>query len=59
MTGRRATASRSHLFNILDARGAISVTERVALIGRVRELACAVARIYLDRKTVLVEVEPA
>jgi glycyl-tRNA synthetase alpha chain len=49
----------SHLFNILDARGAISVTERVALIGRVRELACAVARIYLDRKTVLVEVEPA
>jgi glycyl-tRNA synthetase alpha chain len=54
----------SHLFNILDARGAISVTERVALIGRVRKLACEVARIYLDRKRpeaeiVLVEVEPA
>jgi glycyl-tRNA synthetase alpha chain len=49
----------SHLFNILDARGAISVTERVALIGRVRKLACEVARIYLDRKAVVVEVEPA
>ncbi len=49
----------SHLFNILDARGAISVTERVALIGRVRKLACDVAAIYLDRKTVVVEVEPA
>jgi glycyl-tRNA synthetase alpha chain len=36
----------SHLFNILDARGAISVTERVALIGRIRKLACAVASIY-------------
>jgi glycyl-tRNA synthetase alpha chain len=41
----------SHLFNILDARGAISVTERVALIARVRKLACAVAAIYLDRQT--------
>jgi glycyl-tRNA synthetase alpha chain len=49
----------SHLFNILDARGAISVTERVALIGRVRKLACDVARIYLDRQAVLVEAEPA
>jgi glycyl-tRNA synthetase alpha chain len=43
----------SHLFNILDARGAISVTERVALIGRVRKLACAVAAIHLDRQTAL------
>jgi glycyl-tRNA synthetase alpha chain len=40
----------SHLFNILDARGAISVTERVALIARVRKLSCAVATIYLDRQ---------
>jgi glycyl-tRNA synthetase alpha chain len=43
----------SHLFNILDARGAISVTERVALIGRVRKLACQAAAIYLDRQTAL------
>jgi len=47
------TLKCSHLFNILDARGAISVTERVALIGRVRKLACAVAGIYLDRQTAL------
>jgi glycyl-tRNA synthetase alpha chain len=40
----------SHLFNILDARGAISVTERVALIARVRKLACEVAAIHLDRQ---------
>jgi glycyl-tRNA synthetase alpha chain len=39
----------SHLFNILDARGAISVTERVALITRVRKIAVDVARIYVDR----------
>jgi glycyl-tRNA synthetase alpha chain len=40
----------SHLFNILDARGAISVTERVVLIARVRKLACEVAAIHLDRQ---------
>jgi glycyl-tRNA synthetase alpha chain len=40
----------SHLFNILDARGAVSVTERVALIGRVRKLACRVAEIDVERK---------
>ncbi|MGH9376973.1 MAG: glycine--tRNA ligase subunit alpha, partial [Terriglobia bacterium] len=49
----------SHLFNILDARGAISVTERVALIGRVRKLACRVASIYVERRTLNLEVQPA
>ena len=44
------TLKCSHLFNILDARGAISVTERVALIARVRKLACQVASIFLDRQ---------
>ncbi|HXJ94683.1 MAG TPA: glycine--tRNA ligase subunit alpha [Terriglobia bacterium] len=39
----------SHLFNILDARGAISVTERVALIARIRKMAVEVAKIYVDR----------
>jgi glycyl-tRNA synthetase alpha chain len=47
------TLKCSHLFNILDARGAISVTERVALIGRVRKLACEVASIYLARQAAL------
>jgi len=44
------TLKCSHLFNILDARGAISVTERVALIARVRKLACSVAAIHLSRE---------
>jgi len=37
----------SHLFNILDARGAISVTERVGVIARVRTLAVKVAKTYV------------
>ncbi len=49
----------SHLFNILDARGAISVTERVALIGRVRKIACRAAAIDVERKTSDLEVQPA
>jgi glycyl-tRNA synthetase alpha chain len=40
----------SHLFNLLDARGVISVTERAALIARVRQLACRVAECYLDQR---------
>jgi glycyl-tRNA synthetase alpha chain len=36
----------SHLFNLLDARGAVSVTERVELIGRVREMARRCAQGY-------------
>jgi glycyl-tRNA synthetase alpha chain len=36
----------SHLFNLLDARGAISVTERVKLIGQIRSLVNRVARAY-------------
>jgi len=38
----------SHLFNLLDARGAISVTERTAYIGRVRALARKTAEQYLN-----------
>jgi glycyl-tRNA synthetase alpha chain len=41
----------SHLFNILDSRGVISTTERTALIGRVRQLACQVAEYYLDQRS--------
>jgi glycyl-tRNA synthetase alpha chain len=48
----------SHLFNILDARGAISVTERVGVIARVRALAVAVAKAYVDQQKVETE-EPA
>jgi glycyl-tRNA synthetase alpha chain len=40
----------SHIFNLLDARGAISVTERAAYIARVRGLARAVAQAYLGAR---------
>ena len=40
----------SHTFNLLDARGAISVTERAAYIGRVRGLAKAVAQAYYESR---------
>lgn len=40
----------SNLFNLLDARGAISVTERVGVIGRVRKLAVGVAGIWVDQQ---------
>jgi glycyl-tRNA synthetase alpha chain len=40
----------SHLFNILDARGAISVTERVGVIARVRALAVAIAKAFVDQQ---------
>jgi glycyl-tRNA synthetase alpha chain len=41
----------SHLFNLLDARGAISVTERVAVIGRVRKLAVGVAESWVQQQS--------
>jgi glycyl-tRNA synthetase alpha chain len=46
----------SHLFNILDARGAISVTERVGVIARVRALAVGIAKAWVDQQSS--ETEP-
>jgi glycyl-tRNA synthetase alpha chain len=40
----------SHLFNLLDARGAISVTERVGVIARVRALAVGIAKAWVDQQ---------
>lgn len=42
----------SNLFNTLDARGAISVTERVAVIARVRKLAVGVAEAWMDQSAI-------
>jgi glycyl-tRNA synthetase alpha chain len=39
-----------HTFNLLDARGAISVTERAGYIGRIRNLARSVAQSYVDSR---------
>jgi glycyl-tRNA synthetase alpha chain len=41
----------SHLFNLLDSRGAISVTERVGVIARVRKLAVGVAHAWVDQSS--------
>lgn len=40
----------SHSFNLLDARGVIAVTERTRYIGRIRNLARQVARLYLEQR---------
>ena len=40
----------SHLFNLLDSRGAISVTERVGVIKRVRDLAVGAARVWVNQQ---------
>ena len=47
----------SNAFNLLDARGAISVTERVGVIARVRKLAVGVAHAWMDQSNPVVAVE--
>jgi glycyl-tRNA synthetase alpha chain len=44
------TLKCSHAFNILDARGSISVTERTSYIGRIRKLARICAKMYLKQR---------
>jgi len=46
----------SHFFNLLDARGAISVTERVGIIARVRKLAVGVAGAWVAQQSPVAEV---
>jgi len=48
--GLEATLKMSHLFNLMDARGAVAVTERVALIGRVRKLAVRCAKAFVEQR---------
>src|SRR5438094_8875779 len=58
-----ATLACSHQFNVLDARGAVSATDRVGLIRRVRDLACACARAWVSSRAgipvLATEPEPA
>jgi glycyl-tRNA synthetase alpha chain len=49
----------SHLFNILDARGAISVTERVGVIARVRQLAVGLAKAWVAQQNAAIESSKA
>jgi glycyl-tRNA synthetase alpha chain len=47
----------SHLFNLLDARGAISVTERVGVMARIRTLVVGVAKAYAAQGEALAGAE--
>ena len=38
----------SHTFNVLEARGAVSVTERTGMIARIRNLVCQIAAKYTE-----------
>jgi len=51
--GYDAVIKTSHLFNVLDARGAISVSERVGYIGRVRKIARKAAEVFVAQRAAL------
>jgi len=53
LAGYEMIMKASHTFNLLDARGAISVTERAAYIGRLRTLSRGVAQAYYDAREAL------
>ncbi len=50
LPGYEMVLKAAHTFNLLDARGAISVTERAAYIGRIRNLARSVSQSYFDSR---------
>jgi glycyl-tRNA synthetase alpha chain len=53
LPGYEMILKAGHTFNLLDARGAISVTERAAYIGRIRTLSRLVAQAYVDSREAL------
>ena len=53
LPGYEMILKAAHTFNLLDARGAISVTERAAYIGRIRTLSRLVAQAYYDSRDAL------
>jgi len=53
LPGYEMILKAAHTFNLLDARGAISVTERAAYIGRIRALSKLVAQAYYDSREAL------
>jgi glycyl-tRNA synthetase alpha chain len=59
LAGYELTLKNSHLFNILDARGAISVTERVGVIARIRNMAVGVAKAWIDQQSLAAETPKA
>jgi len=53
LPGYEMILKAAHTFNLLDARGAISVTERAAYIGRIRTLSRLVAQTYVESREAL------
>ncbi|HEY1459290.1 MAG TPA: glycine--tRNA ligase subunit alpha, partial [Casimicrobiaceae bacterium] len=53
LPGYEMILKAAHAFNLLDARGAISVTERAGYIGRIRALSRLVAQAYVDARAAL------
>ena len=53
LPGYEMILKAGHTFNLLDARGAISVTERAAYIGRIRNLSRLVATAYVEAREAL------
>ena len=53
LPGYEMILKAAHTFNLLDARGAISVTERAAYIGRIRALSRLVAAAYVESREAL------
>jgi len=53
LPGYEMILKATHTFNLLDARGAISVTERAAYIGRIRNLSRRVAAAYVEAREAL------
>jgi glycyl-tRNA synthetase alpha chain len=53
LPGYEMILKAAHTFNLLDARGAISVTERAAYIGRIRALSRMVAQAYVESREAL------
>jgi glycyl-tRNA synthetase alpha chain len=53
LPGYEMILKAAHTFNLLDARGAISVTERAAYIGRIRTLSRLVAQAYVESREAL------
>jgi glycyl-tRNA synthetase alpha chain len=53
LPGYEMILKAAHTFNLLDARGAISVTERAGFIGRIRTLSRLVAQAYVESREAL------
>ena len=57
LSGYEQALKMSHTFNVLNARGAISTTERPGIIKRVRDLACACAKAFMEHEAIKAEAE--